>query len=216
MAIDKGMFVTFEGVDGSGKTTVMAVVYGLLKAAGLPVVATREPGGVAIAEQIRQIILDNGNTAMDPRTEALLYAASRRQHLVEVLRPLLAAGKLVLSDRFIDSSLAYQGYARGIGLKEVETINAFAMEGLWPDVTYYLDVRPRDALKRIAGDAGHEENRLDVEKLSFHERVYEGYAKLLKIFPQRMMSIDGYQPMAAESRQIAADIAKRWTARNSH
>ena len=101
MAIDKGMFVTFEGVDGSGKTTVMAVVYDLLKAAGLPVVATREPGGVAIAEQIRQIILDNGNTAMNPRTEALLYAASRRQHLVEVLRPLLAAGKLVLSDRFI-------------------------------------------------------------------------------------------------------------------
>lgn len=211
----KGMFVSFEGVDGSGKTTVMNHVLELLKAKRLPVVGTREPGGDPIAEQIRNVILDNKFTHMDSRTEALLFAASRRQHIVDVLLPLLDKGNLVLSDRFIDSSLAYQGYARGLGIDNVLAINEFATDGLWPEVTYFLDVKPADALKRIALDKGHEENRLDVEKLSFHAKVYEGYKLLVKRFPDRIVTIDGYLLFEKECDTIAADLYKRWTKKNS-
>ncbi len=211
----KGMFVSFEGVDGSGKTTVMNRVLRLLQEKGLSVVSTREPGGDPIAEQIRNVILDNKFTNMDSRTEALLFAASRRQHIVDVLLPLLDKGHLVLSDRFIDSSLAYQGYARGLGIDNVLAINEFATDGLWPEVTYFLDVKPIDALKRMALDKGHEENRLDVEKLSFHAKVYAGYELLVKRFPNRIVTINGYLPFEKECDVIATDLYKRWTKKNS-
>ena len=138
--MNKGLFITFEGNDGSGKTTISKLAYEKLKAMGYPVLYTREPGGIDIAEQIRSIILDPANTAMDERCEALLYAASRRQHLIEKVLPALKEGKIVLCDRFVDSSLVYQGIARGIGVEEVFAINQFAIEGHLPDATVFLSV----------------------------------------------------------------------------
>lgn len=211
----RGLFVTFEGCDGCGKTTVMGKAAEILKAEGLPITLSREPGGVLISEEIRSVILDNRNTMMDGRTEALLYAASRRQHLVEKIEPWLKEGKLILCDRFIDSSLAYQGYARNIGIDGVEAINSFAIDNTWPDVTYFIDVKPADCLARMALDKGHEANRLDVEKLSFHQKVYDGYRILLKRYPDRIVVIDGYQPIENEAMAIVKDIKAKWTQKNS-
>lgn len=146
----KGLFITFEGNDGCGKTTVSTKVYESLKEKGEPVVYTREPGGIDIAEQIRAVILDPNNTAMDARTEALLYAASRRQHLTEKILPALAEGKIVLCDRFIDSSLAYQGIGRGIGMDEVLQINEFAIENHMPDATIFFSVSLETGWKRVS------------------------------------------------------------------
>ena len=139
----KGYFITFEGPDGSGKTTVSTAVAKRLQEAGIESIYTREPGGIEIAEQIRSVILDPANTAMDSKTEALLYAAARRQHLIEKVLPALEAGKVVICDRFVDSSLAYQGFGRNLGIEEVLSINEFAIEGHWPDKTLYLDLAPQ-------------------------------------------------------------------------
>ena len=185
----KGKFITFEGPDGSGKTTVSTAVCKRLEEEGYPVRYTREPGGSAIAEQIRKVILDPENTAMDPRTEALLYAASRRQHLVERVLPALEEGTHVISDRFIDSSLAYQGVGRQIGIEEVFAINQFAIEGYMPMKTIYLDVDPEVGLERIrAGRAFLD--RLDQESIDFHERVLDGYRQVIDKYRDRMIIID--------------------------
>lgn len=188
------MFITFEGPDGAGKTTVSTAVVKRLQAEGYPVMYTREPGGSGIAEQIRKIILDPANTDMDARTEALLYAASRRQHLIDVVLPALAAGTTVISDRFIDSSLAYQGCGRGIGMQEVYAINAFAVEGKMPDKTIFLNVPAEQGLERIAGR--NYLDRLDRESESFHERVYAGYQKVIEMYKDRMIIVDASQPEA--------------------
>lgn len=132
----KGVFITVEGPEGAGKTTIIEMLADELEREGHRVLKTREPGGIEIAEQIRKVILDKSNTAMDPRTEALLYAAARRQHLVEKVKPALESGMIVICDRFIDSSLAYQGYARGLGIEEVFSINRFAIEGMMPELTF--------------------------------------------------------------------------------
>lgn len=211
----KGFFVTFEGCDGCGKTTVMDRVKAILLKKGYPVVITREPGGVDISEQIRNVILDNKNKNEDLKTEVLLYTASRRQHLVEKLIPLLENGNLVLCDRFVDSSLAYQGYGRGIGFEKVKELNEFVLDGYWPNVTYFLDVKPIDGLRRITKDKTHEENRLDLEKLEFHNKVYEGYKELVKKFPERILVVYGYQEINKEAEGIAKDIEERWMKRNS-
>jgi len=181
-----GTFITFEGPDGAGKTTIIKMVAEHLN----NVLVTREPGGIDIAEQIRRVILAKENTAMDPRTEALLYAAARRQHLIEQVKPALAEGKVVLCDRFVDSSLAYQGYARGVGMDEVFTINQFAIEDMMPKLTIYFDIEPELGLKRINNNKGREINRLDLENLAFHHKVREGYHILLEWFPDRMVKID--------------------------
>lgn len=181
-----GFFITFEGPDGAGKSTIIGMVANELKDALL----TREPGGIDIAEQIRRVILDKENTAMDPRTEALLYAAARRQHLIEKVKPALEAGKVVLCDRFVDSSLAYQGYARGLGMDEVFTINQFAIEQMMPDLTIYFDIEPELGMKRINKNKGREVNRLDLENLDFHDKVREGYHLLIERFPERIVTID--------------------------
>ncbi len=183
-----GIFITFEGPDGSGKTTVSTSVYNKLKEEGFDVIYTREPGGIDIAEQIRQVILDVKNTSMDAKTEALLYAASRRQHLVEKILPALEVGKIVICDRFLDSSLAYQGYARKIGIEEVYNINMFAIENHMPVKTIFLDVDAEIGLARIKDRAN--KDRLDVEKLSFHNAVYEGYQKVIKQFNDRIIKIN--------------------------
>lgn len=191
--MQKGWFITFEGPDGSGKTTISTNVYQKLLTNGLDVIYTREPGGIDIAEQIRGIILDPKNTAMDVKTEALLYAASRRQHLVEKVLPAIQAGKIVICDRFVDSSLAYQGVGRGIGIEEVLSINEFAIEGYYPDVTLFLDIDPIEGLKRISNR--HYRDRLDREAEDFHLKVALGYQEVLKRYRHRMQVLDANRPV---------------------
>lgn len=193
--MNKGLFITFEGPEGAGKTTILNMLVEKLQAEGIKVLQTREPGGIEIAEQIRSVILDKSNTAMDARTEALLYAAARRQHLVEKVRPALDEGYVVLCDRFIDSSLAYQGYARKLGVDEVYSINSFAIEGMLPRLTLYFDIEPEVGLERIRKSDEREINRLDLENLQFHQDVREGYHLLLKRFPNRMSMINAAQPV---------------------
>lgn len=205
----KGLFVTFEGGDGSGKTTVMEELERRLSRRRIPFLHTREPGGSVIAEEIRNVILDRKNTAMDERTEALLYAASRRQHLIEIVLPALRQGQLVLSDRYLDSSLAYQGYARGIGMDEVYAINLFATEKTLPDLTFYLDLSPEQGLLRIAKNRDREVNRLDLEKENFHRKVYEGYQILLKKYPDRIKRIDATKSVEEEVDEIEGILLKR-------
>lgn len=212
--MQKGIFITFEGNDGSGKTTISTKVYETLKNKGYPVLYTREPGGIEIAEQIRSIILDPNNTEMDARTEALLYAASRRQHLIEKVLPALKQGKIVLCDRFIDSSLAYQGVGRNIGMKEVFDMNAFAIEGHMPDVTIFLSVSLKTGMKRVAQRGNLD--RMDQESMEFHKRVAEGYESVKLKYADRMVMIDAEQEMEkvyeATLRQVE-EILKRYDKR---
>lgn len=192
----RGYFITFEGGEGAGKTSVIARVAKQLSKEGYSVITTREPGGIKIAEKIRDILLDKSNIEMDARTEALLYAAARRQHLVEKVKPALADGKIILCDRFIDSSLAYQGYARGLGIEEVYQINQFAIETFMPDLTLFFEIDPQKGLERIHANQSREQNRLDAEDLSFHQTVYEGYQLLRGKFPSRIETIDADKPLA--------------------
>ncbi|MDD6005262.1 MAG: dTMP kinase [Firmicutes bacterium] len=189
----KGYFITFEGPDGSGKTTVCNAVYQRLKDMGYDVVHTREPGGIEIAEKIRDIILDPQNVMMDAKTEALLYAASRRQHLVEKVIPSIEAGKVVICERFVDSSLAYQGYGRELGFDEVLSINKFAIGDYFPDMTVYLDVDEKTGLERIKDRAF--KDRLDQESIDFHHRVNEGYQKVIDVFKDRVSIVDASKPL---------------------
>ena len=193
------MFITLEGPEGSGKTTAVEAAVKKLEEMGYQIVRTREPGGTPIAEQIRNVILDKGNTAMDGRTEALLYAASRRQHLVEKVWPALKEGKIVICDRYLDSSLAYQGGARGLGIDNVLNINLFATENTWPDLTLLFDIKPEIGLARISANSNREVNRLDLEKLDFHNKVRDSFLALAKKYPERFVIID-----ASQSREEVA------------
>ena len=186
-----GLFITIEGPDGAGKTTVLNELFPRLQMiAKKEIIKTREPGGVLIAEKIRQIILNPDHRQMDERTEALLYAAARRQHLVEVIMPALNEGKIVICDRFVDSSLTYQGAGRRIGMKEIAQINEFATEGLEPDFTLYLDVDSDTGLRRIQNHRKQDIDRLDLEGLEFHQRVRHAYLKLAEENPVRIHRID--------------------------
>lgn len=184
------MFITFEGPEGSGKSSVLNEVVSRFRSEGLEIVQTREPGGTEIAEQIRNVILKKENTALDPRAEALLYAASRRQHLVEKVWPAIKEGKLVFCDRFLDSSLAYQGGARNLGIDNVLEINLFATENTYPDLTILFDIEPELGLERIARNANREVNRLDLEKLDFHHGVRNTFLSLAKRYSNRYVVID--------------------------
>jgi dTMP kinase len=201
-----GIFITIEGPDGSGKTTIIQMLAENLEREGFEVIATREPGGIEIAEQIRKVILDPDNTEMDSRTEALLYAAARRQHLAEKVRPALEKGKIILCDRFVDSSLAYQGHARGLGIDEVYSINEFAIEDMMPELTLYFDIAPEVGLERINKNKGREVNRLDMEKLDFHQKVREGYLILADRFADRIVKIDASKELEAVYEQAEAKI----------
>ena len=182
------MFITIEGPEGSGKSTVVSKVAARLEDAGYDVVCTREPGGTKISEEIRNIIFSNDN--MDDKTEALLYAASRRQHLVEKIWPALERGAVVICDRYIDSSIVYQGIARHIGICGIIDINMFATDESWPDVTFLLDLDPRIGLARIAANPEREVNRIDMEDISFHERVREGFLEEARDSNNRIEVID--------------------------
>jgi len=186
-----GTFITIEGGEGAGKTTLIArLTERIHRETGWSTVTTREPGGIPIAEAIRGIILDRNHTSMDARTEALLYAAARRQHLAEKVMPELKRGSVVICDRFVDSSLAYQGHARGLGMEAVWDINRFAIEDCMPQLTLYLDLEPEVGLARIEANAQREVNRLDLESLAFHRQVREGFRKIAGMFPDRFVTLD--------------------------
>jgi dTMP kinase len=187
--------ITLEGVEGSGKSTLIQYLKDFIESIGKKVIVTREPGGIEISEQIRSVILDTKNTRMDGRTEALLYAAARRQHLVERIIPALEEGNVVLCDRFIDSSLAYQGHARGLGIDEVLSINEFAIGSFMPNLTLYLDLDPQIGLSRINKNKGREVNRLDLEEIGFHLKVREGYEEVIKRFHDRIVRVDANQEL---------------------
>ncbi|MFJ6957043.1 MAG: dTMP kinase [Ligilactobacillus animalis] len=208
-----GFFITFEGTDGSGKTSVLNAIEAKLKAAKIDYLRTREPGGNRISEQIRNVILDEKFTEMDARTEALLYAAARRQHLVETVLPALEAGKVVLCDRFVDSSLVYQGAGRGIGVAEVKQMNQFATDGLEPDLTIYLAIEPSLGLERIKKNRQDEVNRLDKEALSFYETVYQAYQKLAAE-NERIVTIDASQKLADVIADVELVLSSKIPVRN--
>ena len=189
-----GKFITFEGPDGSGKSTVIKAVEEFLQSEGYNILTTREPGGIRIAEDIRRVILSKENTMMSARAEALLYAASRAQHLAEKVQPALDEGKIILCDRFVDSSLAYQGYGRELGIDEVLSINKFAIGDVLPDLTIFIDIPPHIGLNRVQKST-RKLDRLDLETLEFHEKVYEGYKKVIEKFKDRFVIIDGENPV---------------------
>lgn len=200
----KGMFITFEGGDGAGKSTVINKVYEELVKKNLSCMITREPGGIDIAEQIREVILNVKNTKMDARTEALLYAAARRQHLAEKVIPALEEGKIVLCDRFLHSSLAYQGYARGLGIEEVYEINKFAIDSYMPDLVILFDIEPKLGLERINKNKGREINRLDKENMDFHDKVREGYSILMEKYNHNIVKVDA----SGEVDEVYLEVSK--------
>ncbi|WP_106769567.1 dTMP kinase [Paenibacillus faecalis] len=199
----KPLFITIEGGDGSGKTTMIGRLSAYMQNRSIPYLITREPGGIEIAEKIRSVILDPEHTSMDARTEALLYAAARRQHLAEKVEPALAEGLTVICDRFVDSSLVYQGMARGIGVDEVWAINQFAIESRMPDLTLLFDIEPEIGLSRIAANSDREFNRLDMESLAFHQTVRDGYLLIADKYPERIKVIDASKtPLQVEREMI--------------
>ncbi|WP_379137124.1 dTMP kinase [Paenibacillus sp. sgz500958] len=205
----EGLFITLEGGDGSGKTTVLGRLAAYLQNRSMPYLITREPGGIEIAEKIRTIILDPAHTAMDARTEALLYAASRSQHLAERVEPALKEGLTVLCDRFVDSSLVYQGVGRGLGIEEVWNINRFAIGSRMPDITFYLDIEPEIGLSRIAANHEREVNRLDLESIAFHRKVREGYLQVAATYPERIIVLDANRPLHLVERDIIKALEER-------
>lgn len=184
----KGKFITFEGCEGVGKSTQLSLLADRWKETGRDVLFTREPGGSRIAEGIRSVILDPTNTGMTDTCEALLYAAARAQLLEEKIGPALAAGRTVVCDRYVDSSFAYQGFGRGLGLEAVARYNDYALTHFLPDVTLFLDLPPREAFSRKHG--ADENDRMEQAGLAFHERVYEGYLTLCERYPDRIVRID--------------------------
>jgi dTMP kinase len=190
------MFVTFEGLDGSGKTTQQRLVAELLRADGLEVVETREPGGTELGERVRELVLHAGEVA--PWAEAALFAASRAQHVAEVIRPALERGAAVLCDRYVDSSLAYQGIARGLGLERVLELNLTAVDGLLPKRTFLLLVAPATAAARMSADR----DRIERESLAFQERVDAAYRELAQLYPERIVALDGALPPEVLAERI--------------
>jgi dTMP kinase len=198
----QSLFITVEGTDGSGKTTQIKLMENYLKTEGYEVVLTREPGGTVISEKIRSIILDTGNIEMDSITELLLYTSARAQLVAEVIKPALNSGKIVICDRFVDSAFVYQGYGRGINLKQIADVNRIALNGLSPDVTFFFDIKPEIALARRK--ATSQADRIESENIEFHKKVYEGYKRLAMLYPERITPIDSNR----EINEIFKDIEK--------
>lgn len=198
----RGLFISIEGPDGSGKSTQIKLLEDFLNENGMEAILTREPGGTVISEKIRQIILDKEHIEMDPMTEALLYAASRAQHVAEVIKPALQAGKTVICDRFVDSSIAYQGYGRHLG-DAVRIINEYAVAGCMPDITFLLKVEPSVGKKRIKEE---EQDRLEIEQLDFHNAVFEGYLELEKKYKDRIIGIDATKNIEEISNEIILNM----------
>ena len=203
----RGKFITFEGADGCGKSTQLKLLSEYLTKNNVEHVFTREPGGGKISEAIREILLNGKNAEMTDECEALLYAAARIQHLADRVEPALAQGKLVVCDRYVDSSLAYQAYARGLGTDFIGRINAKALEKYPPDVTVFIDLTPEDAFRRKHG--ADENDRLEQAGMAFHKRVYEGYKALEKAYPQRIVAVDGKQTPQEIFSQVLRILKER-------
>lgn len=200
----KGLFISIEGADGSGKSTQIEKLKSYLKDRNYDFVLTREPGGTIISESIREIVLNKDYMQMADTTEALLYAASRAQHVEEYIKPLLKQGKIVICDRFVDSSVVYQGYSRGLGIDNIEKINEYATMGLEPDITILLDIDAEEGLKRKKYQ--RELDRLELQKFEFHKKVCEGYRKLAKLHPVRIKKIDASMAIEDIHNEIIKSI----------
>ena len=185
--MDRGFFITIEGTDGSGKTTQINLIKQYLINKGFEVIFIREPGGTEISEKIRLMLLDNENKKMHKKTEMLLYASARAQLVAEIIKPALNEGKIIICDRFVDSSYAYQGFGRDIGLEEVIKANESAIGNVMPDVTFFFDISPEEALKRKTSNVVVD--RIENEDLEFHKKVYQGYKELAMLYPERIVEI---------------------------
>lgn len=200
----RGLFITMEGPDGSGKSTQIAAIRKYFEEKGQEVLITREPGGTQISEKIRELLLDKTNSEMDPMAEALLYAASRAQLVSQVIKPALEGGVNVICDRFVDSSIAYQAYGRGLG-DSVAVINAYAVRDCMPDITFLMKLNPEIGKSRIASDA---QDRIEMEKIDFHNRVFAGYEALELEYPDRVVGIDATRDIETISSEIIADLER--------
>lgn len=207
------MFITFEGPDGGGKTTQIQLLQQALERQGYAFLATREPGGTAIGNAIRNVVLDGGNRAMSERTEALLFNAARAQLVDEVILPALQRREIVLCDRYADSTIAYQGYGRGLDLAALQQLIAFATAELRPDLTIFLAVDAETGIERKRRLSGMEWNRLDGEALAFHERVQAGFAELIEADPARWLIVDATQPVDVVHQQIWTHLQERLSTR---
>jgi dTMP kinase len=201
----RGLFITLEGPDGSGKSTMISLVGQYLAERGIDHVITREPGGTSIGEKIRGIIIDRDNSNMGAETEALLFAASRAQHVHEKILPSIKAGKVVVCDRFLLSSLAYQGVGRGLGIQEVKAVNDFGLRGITPDLILFFHVDPEVTLLRKTKEGG---DRLEEEGGAFHREVYQGYMNLLKMYPENIVMIDAEKPIDEVYAQTITALAR--------
>lgn len=199
-----GLFITVEGTDGAGKTTQIQLLADYLKAKGFEVFCTREPGGNKISEAIRNVIIDVNNSEMTDVTEALLYAAARAQHVTSDILPVLNNGGVVISDRFLDSSLVYQGYARGMGEKFIQSINKCAVAGLEPDITFFLKLSPKEGIVRKRNQA--KLDRIEAESFNFHKRVYEGYINLARRNKHRIKTVNAMNTIEGIHEEIVAHI----------
>ncbi|WP_420642123.1 dTMP kinase [Candidatus Leptofilum sp.] len=202
------MFVTFEGPEGSGKSSQIALLAPFLQAQGFSVVTTREPGGTPIGDEIRACVHNVANSAMIPVAEMLLYSASRAQHVGELIRPSLAAGHIVLCDRFADSTIAYQGYGRGLDIAQLQQVTQIATQGLQPDITFLLDVDVEQGLARRAS-GGLEMNRLDLETVHFHQRVRDGYHALADADPERWVVVNAERPLSLIQEELRTKLLER-------
>lgn len=200
----KGKFITIEGPDGAGKTTQVRKISDYLKSKGFNVLVTREPGGTALGEKLREVLLTSEGESPVPEAEALIYAASRAQLVKKVIEPALDDGFIILCDRFVDSSLAYQGWARGLGIEKLADINGWFLKGVWPDLTIVLDIDPAQSLKRISG----KKDRLESEALEFHRKVREGFLKLSEIYPDRIKVVDASQSPHEIFKTILFELKK--------
>lgn len=212
----RGCFLTFEGIDGSGKTTQLRLLARALRRRGLPVVVTREPGGTALGERIRRLLLGRAGRGMDPATELLLMFAARAEHVARLIRPALARGRVVLCDRFTDASLAYQGYGRGLDLGFIRRLHRDACGSLEPDLTFVIDIHPRSSVRRARrrnAAARRDESRFERENLAFYQRVRRGYRTLARQEPRRVKLIPGEAPPGHIHRQVVALVGRVLTAR---
>lgn len=197
----EGIFITFEGLDGAGKTTQIRLLERYLRQKGHDVLVTREPGGTPLGEEIRKVLLNPYYRDIDGVTEMYLYAASRAQHVRQVIKPALEKGKIVLCDRFVDSSVAYQGFGRGLGMDVVEAVNRYALGGIIPDLTIFLNIRPEDSLARSC-IRSETPDRLESEELEFHKRVYEGFIALQRRYPDRVKKVDASKSIDEVFHQV--------------
>lgn len=201
--VPKGIFITLEGPDGSGKSTQVENIKEFFTKAGRDVVVSREPGGTPISEKLRGIVLDADHSEMDDVTEMFIYAAARAQHVAEKIKPALESGAVVVCDRFVDSSIVYQGYGRGLG-DQVEEVNRYATSGLEPNVTFFMDLDPEIGRSRIGKDV---RDRLEQQKMDFHYRVYEGYKALAAKYPERIMRIDAAKTIDEIKAEIETKLS---------